>query len=117
METFGLGDTLSLEISLRDKSGIGYVAALFNRCNTGAHPASGIILLVGNGEGRKETIVRLTTQISAQSVPGEYRCEYLQVQDSLGNHVLHYPDIRFKIQDVPGDHEGPELLDWRFTEE
>jgi len=28
--------------------------------------------------------------------------------------VFHYPDIRFRIQSIPGDHEGPELLDWRF---
>ena len=114
METYRLGDSLSLEVKLRDKSGIGYVAALFNRCNTGAHPASGVILLVGNGAGQTEANVELATQITNQSTPGEYICEYLQVQDSLGNHMFHYPDIRFRIEDVPGDHEGPELLDWRF---
>jgi hypothetical protein len=117
METYTLNDTLCLEVQLRDRSGIAYVAALFNRCTTGAHPGTGMILLVGDGQGQKEATVQLTTQISNQSLPGEYRCEYLQVQDVLGNHLLHYPDIRFRIRDVPGDHEGPELLNWRFKTE
>ena len=114
METYRLGDNLTLEVKLRDKSGIGYVAALFNRCNTGTHPANGVILLVGNGAGQTEANVERATQNTSHRTPGEYICEYLQVQDTLGNHVFHYPNIRFRIEDVPGDHEGPELLDWRF---
>lgn len=114
MQTYTLGDTMRLQLKLRDKSGIGYVAVLFNRCHTDVHPASGIILLIGDGGGQTEGLVELVTEITNQSVPGEYRCEYVQVQDSLGNHIFHYPDIRFKIQDIPGDHAGPELLDWFF---
>ena len=117
MQTYTLGDTLRLQLKLRDKSGVGYVAALFNRCHTDVHPASGIILLIGDGGGQTEGLVELVTEITNQSVPGEYRCEYVQVQDSLGNHIFHYPDIRFRIQDIPGDHTGPELLDWFFKTE
>ena len=114
MQTYTLGDTIRLELKLQDKSGIGYVAALFNRCHTDVHPASGILLMTGDGEGRTEALVELATEITTESVPGEYQCEYVQVQDTLGNHVFHYPDVRFKIQGIPGDHEGPQLLDWRF---
>ncbi|HMF57166.1 MAG TPA: hypothetical protein VK619_12565 [Pyrinomonadaceae bacterium] len=117
METYTLGETLRLELKLRDKSGIGYTAALFNRCSTGTQPVNGIILLIGDGEGRTDATVELTIQIKKETIPGEYRCEYIQVQDALGNHIRHYPDIRFRIEGVPGDHEGPELLDWRFKTE
>jgi hypothetical protein len=117
MQTYTLGDTLRLQLKLRDKSGVGYVAVLFNRCHTDVHPASGIILLIGDGGGQTEGLVELVTEITNQSVPGEYSCEYVQVQDSLGNHIFHYPDIRFRIQDIPGDHTGPELLDWFFKTE
>jgi hypothetical protein len=117
METYTLGDTVRLEIKLRDKSGVGYIAALFNRCHTDTHPASGILLLIGDGGGQTLALVELATQITDQSIPGEYKCEYVQVQDTLGNHVFHYPDIRFRIRGIPGDHEGPDLLDWRFKTE
>ena len=53
METYTLNDTLCLEVQLRDRSGIAYVAALFNRCTTGAHPGTGMILLVGDGQGQE----------------------------------------------------------------
>jgi hypothetical protein len=117
MQTYTLGDTIRLELGLHDKSGIGYVAALFNRCHTDIRPASGILLLIGDGEGHTQPLVELKTEITNDSIPGEYKCEYVQLQDTLGNHVFHYPDIRFKIQGIPGDHEGPELLDWRFKTE
>lgn len=115
MQTYTLGDMLRIEISLRDKTGIGYIAAVFNGCVTHARPSGGTIVLVGDGGGRTETKVELGTQITHQTTPGEYRCEYIQVQDTLGNHILHQPDIRFRVESIPGDHEGPELLDWRFV--
>ena len=117
MQTYMLGDTIRLELRLHDKSGIGYVAALFNRCHTDVHPASGILLLIGDGGGHTHPLVELKTEITNESIPGEYECEYVQLQDTLGNHIFHYPDIRFKIRSIPGDHEGPELLGWRFKTE
>jgi hypothetical protein len=27
------------------------------------------------------------------------------------------PDIRFRVENIPGDHEGPELLGWRVSKE
>src|ERR1700738_2763240 len=111
MRTYPIGDTMRIEISLRDKTGIGYIAAIFNGCVTYTRPSGGTIVLVGDGGNRTEANVELKTQITNQTTPGEYRCEYIQVQDTLGNHILHYPDIRFRIEDIPGDHEGPELFD------
>ena len=116
MQTYTIGDTIRIEISLRDKTGIGYIAAIFNGCVTYTRPSGGTIVLVGDGGNRTDANVELKTQITNQTTPGEYRCEYIQVQDTLGNHILHYPDIRFRIEDIPGDHEGPELVDWRFIE-
>jgi hypothetical protein len=114
MQTYTLGDTIRIEVRLRDKSGVGYVAALFKGCPTGIRPTCGIMMLVGDGGGQTRANIELTTQITNKTLPGEYRCEYIQVQDGLGNHTLHYPDICFRIEGIPGDHEGPELLDWRF---
>src|SRR5215471_10316192 len=116
MQTYTLGDTIRIEISLRDKTGIGYIAAVFTGCVTFTRPSAGTIVLIGDGGGRTEASVELNTQITNQTIPGKYRCEYIQVQDTLGNHILHYPDIRFRIEDIPGDHEGPELVDWQFIE-
>jgi hypothetical protein len=39
------------------------------------------------------------------------------VYDTHLNRKIFYPDIRFRIQDTPGDHEGPELLSWRISKE
>ena len=39
----------------------------------------------------------------------------MTVYDTHYNHKTFAPDIRFRIENVPGDHEGPELLGWRVT--
>lgn len=117
MQTYTLGDTINLEIRLRDVTGIGEVAAVFTACTTRKRPTGRTITLTGNGEGRNETNVELTAQITNRTVPGEYSCERLEVRDTLGNYLFHYPDISFRIEGVPGDHEGPELIDWRFKTE
>src|SRR5215470_3307042 len=115
MQTYTLGDTIRIQVSLRDQTGIGYVAAVFNACATFTRPAAASIVMIADGGNRTEARVELKTQVTKQTTPGEYLCEYIQVQDSLGNHVSYHPDIRFRIEDVPGDHEGPELLDWEFV--
>src|SRR5215212_10556185 len=45
----------------------------------------------------------------------EFRCKNVTVYDTHYNHKTFAPDIRFRIENVPGDHEGPELLGWRVT--
>jgi hypothetical protein len=117
VQTYTLGDTIRLEIKLRDKTGIGAVAAVFNACTTRRRPTGRTITLTGNGEGRTEASIELTAEITNHTVPGEYNCEHIEVRDTLGNYLLHYPDISFRIEGVPGDHEGPELIDWRFKTE
>lgn len=117
MQTYTLGDTIRLEITLRDQTGIAEVAAIFHSCTTKKRPTGRTIMLKGNGEGRTESDIELTAKITNRTVPGEYSCERLEVRDTLGNYLFHYPDISFRIEGVPGDHEGPELTGWRFKTE
>lgn len=114
MQSYTLGETIRIELSLRDKTGIGDIAAVFNRSPTFTRPSACSIVMNANGGNRVEARVELKTQITNQTAPGEYVCEYIQVTDTLGNQVSYHPDIRFRIENIPGDHEGPELLDWEF---
>jgi hypothetical protein len=50
-------------------------------------------------------------------LPGEYRCEGVTVYDTHLNRKTFSPDIRFRVENIPGDHEGPELLGWRVSKE
>jgi hypothetical protein len=49
--------------------------------------------------------------------PGEYRCEGVTVYDVHLNRKTFHPDIRFRVVNIPGDHEGPELFGWRVSKE
>ena|ERR1700730_1330883 len=117
MRTYTLGETIRLEIKLRDQTGIGHVAAVFNGCSTRKRPTGRTIALEGDGEGQTEVSIELTAEITNRTVPGEYTCQYIEVNDTLGNYSLHDADISFRIENVPGDHEGPELIDWHFKTE
>jgi hypothetical protein len=114
MQSYTLGETINLELGLRDKSGIGRVIAVFTGCSTRKRPTGRSIILEGEGGGRTRADVNLSVQITESSVPGEYSCDHIEVYDTLGNYTLYYPEIGFRIEQVPGDHEGPELIDWRF---
>jgi hypothetical protein len=37
------------------------------------------------------------------------------VYDTHYNHKTFAPDIRFRIENVPGDHDWPELVGWQIT--
>jgi hypothetical protein len=39
------------------------------------------------------------------------------VYDIHSNRKTFSPDIRFRVENIPGDHEAPELLDWRIGKE
>jgi hypothetical protein len=49
--------------------------------------------------------------------PGEYRCEGVTVYDVHLNRKTFHPDIRFRVVNIPGDHEGPELFGRRVSKE
>jgi hypothetical protein len=110
MQTYSLGDTIRLELDLRDESGVLTVSATFYDTESG-HGFS----MRGEGEGRVEVTVVLTEEVTEKTLPGEYRCKDVTVYDTHYNYRTLTPDIRFRVENVPGDHEGPELVGWRVS--
>ena len=110
MQTYSLGDTIRVELDLRDQSGVLTVSATFYETVSG-HGFS----MHGDGEGRPEVTVMLTEEVTDKTLPGEYRCKDVTVYDTHYNYRTFTPDIRFRVENVPGDHEGPELVGWRVS--
>src|ERR687898_559061 len=79
METFSLGDTIRVELDLREES-----------------------------EGEREVTMVLSQEVTNEMPPGEYRCEGVTVYDVHLNRKTFHPDIRFRVVNIPGDHEGEE---------
>ena len=112
METFSLGDTIRVELDLRDESGVSTVSAAFYELNGGKG-----FMMRGESEGEKEVTMVLSQEVTNEMPPGEYRCEGVTVYDVHLNRKTFHPDIRFRVENIPGDHEGPELLGWRVSNE
>jgi hypothetical protein len=112
METFSLGDTILLELDLRDESGVSTVSAAFYELNSGKG-----FMMRGESEGEREVTVVLSQEVTNEMPPGEYRCEGVTVYDVHLNRKTFHPDIRFRVVNIPGDHEGPELFGWRVSKE
>jgi len=112
METFSLGDTIRLELDLRDESGVSTVSATFYELTSGEG-----FMMRGESEGEPEVTVALSQEVTKEILPGEYRCEVVTVYDTHLNRKTFSPDIRFRVENIPGDHEGPELLGWRVSKE
>jgi hypothetical protein len=110
VQTYSLGETIRLELDLRDESGVLTVGASFYEADSG-HGFS----MRGEGAGRTEVTVVLTEEVTDKTLPGEYRCKNITVYDTHYNRRTFTPDIRFRIENVPGDHEGPELVGWRVS--
>ena len=59
----------------------------------------------------------ITGRVGESTATGEHACRYVQAHDTRSNYRTFYPDlnIRFRVENGPGDREGPELSDWRFA--
>jgi len=112
METFSLGDTIRVELDLRDESGVSTVSATFYEFKSGEG-----FMMRGAVEGEPEVTVVLLQEVTDEILAGEYRCEGVTVYDTRLNRKTFSPDIRFRVENIPGDHEGPELLGWRVSKE
>ena len=112
METFTLGDTIRVELDLRDESGVSTVSAAFYELDGGKG-----FMMRGESDGEREVTVALAQKVTNEILPGEYRCEGVTVYDIHLNRKTFHPDIRFRIVNIPGDHEGPELFGWRVSKE
>jgi hypothetical protein len=112
METFSLDDTIRVELDLRDESGVSTVSAAFYELKSGRG-----FMMRGEVEGEPEVTVILSQEVTEEMLPGEYRCEGVTVYDVHLNRKTFSPDIHFRVENIPGDHEGPELLAWRVSKE
>jgi hypothetical protein len=120
--TFYRGETIRVELSLRDETGVAHVVGVFAHSRPGAFshrdPASTYedIRLHGEGRGQRKASVAITGVVDERTATGEYVCRYVQAHDARGNYrkILPEPEIRFRVENGPGDSEGPELFGWRF---
>ena len=92
MQIYALGDTIRLELDLRDKSGVLTVSATFYETKSGHS-----FTMRGEGEGRTEVTVVLTEEVTDKTLPGEYRCKDVTVYDTHYNHRTFAPHIRFRV--------------------
>jgi hypothetical protein len=122
LPTFYSGQEICIELELRDESGVGQVLGVFTHADPGAFsredPASGYddVQLRGSGEGQAKATVVISATVGEEVASGEYVCRYVQAYDVQGNlQTIHpRPEIRFRVDNSPGDREGPQLSDWRF---
>jgi hypothetical protein len=112
MHTYSLGETIRLELDLLDRSGVLTVNAAFYETESG-HGFS----MRGDGGDRSEVTVVLTQKVTDKTLPGEYRCKDVTVYDTHHNHTTHAPDIRFRVDNPLGDHEGPKPVGWRVSKQ
>ena len=121
--TFYSGDTISVEFSLRDDSGVSSVVAVFAHTNIGAFtygdPTSRYedIQLAGDGRGQPKATVTISGKVEESTASGEYTCRFVQARNAMGNYRTFHPDpdIRFRVENGPGNREGPQLSNWRFS--
>ena len=112
MEAFSPGDTIRVELDLRDQSGVSTVSATFSELTSGQG-----FMMRGDSQGEPEVTLTLSKEVTNEILPGEYRCENVTVYDTHLNRKTFSPDIRFRVEYTPGDYEGPELLGWRISKE
>ena len=112
MEVFSPGDTIRVELDLRDESGVSTASATFSELTSGRG-----FIMRGDSQGEPEVTLTLSQEVTNEILPGEYRCENVTVYDTHLNRKIFYPDIRFRVEYTPGDYEGPELVGWRISKE
>ena len=65
METFSLGDTIRVELDLRDESGVSTVSATFYELNSGVG-----FMMRGESEGEREVTMVLSQEVTNEILPG-----------------------------------------------
>jgi hypothetical protein len=112
MPTYSIGETIRVELDLHDQSGVLTVKATFYETESG-HDFS----MRGDGRGQAEVMVVLMEKVTDKTLPGEYRCKDVTVYDTHYNYTTFAPDIRFRVENDLGDHEGPKLVVWRVSKQ
>jgi hypothetical protein len=114
--TYKSGDKISIEVNLRDDTGIDHITAHFAEVSAGGGSEDTSLVLTGNGGGQQEATITLTGHVGEKTPAGEYKSQELQVSDIRGNHDYYHPDIRFRIETPAKDTQAPKLVSWRFSE-
>ncbi len=76
---------------------------------------TGEIDLRGKGDCSVRATVTLEAEVTEDMPPGEYTCFALFLTDCRGNQSSAKPNIKFRIEGIPGDREGPVLTRWNFA--
>ncbi len=109
--TYRPRDTVTLELDLRDESGVGSVDVICTN-ERGNHR----ILFRGNGEGQQQVSLTLTYEVPEHIQSAEYSVTYVEARDTLGNSVVHQrSDIKFRIEAPEGDFKGPDLMNAQLS--
>jgi len=104
------GDIIRIQLKVNDESGVGEVSANFSLRGD----RSGKIVMYGNGEGKETATIILEAEVTEKTVPGNYHCFYISLEDTKGNKRLADSDVEFSVEGAAGDQEAPELLELRL---
>lgn len=107
--TYSPDRPIQIELVLHDDSGVGTVTAVFEKVDD---PIIAIQLRA-DLHGERDPKLILEKEVTDEVAPGEYRCRYILAQDVHGYAREYTPDMRFWVENVPGDYEPPELKGWR----
>lgn len=111
IHSYELGDNIKLALKVSDPSGVERIVASFAE----KYDTTKQLYLYGDGGGATDAEVVVETKVIEGTAPGEYFCFQLDLTDKLGNRrLISNPGIEFRVAEVPGDHEGPELQGWRL---
>src|SRR5215207_6689406 len=110
--TYEPGDTVQVELSLADSSGVGSVSMVAISAD------GGLLLLSGHGGGQTSAVVTLSGGVRADTPPGTYTATQATVSDALGNTAQRTlsPALTFTIAaPVYPDTAAPTASGWGFA--
>lgn len=107
MKTYKVGDTVNVEVELRDnQSGVGQAQGVFRGVAKGR-----AFTVSGDGGGQTYAKVSLIAIISNDLPADEYKLETLIAYDTAGNRLTaNPPNIELRIEHPSGDQNPPELI-------
>lgn len=110
---FERGDTIRLELRVRDDSGVSRVETRFR--NESEESVRSVYRSV-ELEGETDALAVIELQVGEDLPPGNYVCEYVAITDRRGNQsLIAAPGIEFRVEGDAEDSQGPALLDWSIA--
>ncbi len=106
------GERITLGLELEDENGVYDVTARFIHSDD----PKGHMTLPGYGEGAQSATVYIQNVVTTNTLPGQYVCEYIQVENGKGNYSVLHPDLTFYVehQSASIDGQGPQLKGCTF---